>query len=587
MESGASVSGGEEGKQEMTGEPASAAMKKDHGAATPLSWQVAAVFLIASAAFVLLRSSDYFAVDGALRALEIFQKHKPFLHPNNHLLYPINVYVWSGLLSALRIRAQGPLGFLAIAQAMNAVAAAACVAILYGIAYRLTKRASVAALVAGGWGVSRAVLAHATNSAEPMVGVLWSAAALALLLYGISRNRRWPVAGAGLLLGLALATYQTMVLLCVPMLFLLCRYPAARGAQGPESNDSSQTFWPLLKSRLPDVGFFLASFAASIPMIYGTAYYLSGTKKLPEMVARFVQVDAAQVYGGASVMKLLTVLPGLTYALFPCLPQHCGFQCLAAPEHRIWIPIAAIAILTVAMAFIAIIVLTRKIWPQITAHERLAATTCGVGLIATIIPSVIWMPAYDKFWLQPLACLFLGAGVVLFGAWSLPDRQRVGVRLLPWLACVFVAVLWATNLAVAWTAARQVPPSFAEAQEVARLTGTGDLVVGDWNDVFLVYSNMWASRATGFNLPTQALQGAAISASRLRDAVQHTQQAGGKVFFLGVLDLSEKEWKPFLGDRLKLPYSALGQYRGCAQIVASFADNDRQITLQQYLPCDR
>jgi hypothetical protein len=562
-------------------------MKKNNRAATPLSLQVAAVFPIAGAAFVLLRSSDYFAVDGALRALEIYQKHKPFLHPNNHLLYPLNVYVWSGLLSALRIRAQGPLAFLAIAQAMNAVAAASCVAILYGIAYRLTKSVSVAALVAGGWGVSRAVLAHATNSAEPMVGMFWSAAAMALLLYGVSRNRRWPAVGAGLLLGLALATYQTMVLLCVPMLFLLCRYSAARSAQGPESYDSSQTFWTLLKSRLPDVCCFLVSFAASIPIIYGTAYYLSGTRKLAEMIARFVQVDAAQVYGGVSAMKLLTVLPGLAYALFPCLPQHCGFQCLAAPEHRIWVPIAATAIWTVAMAIIATIVLARKIWPQITAHERLAATTCGVGLIATIIPSVIWMPAYDKFWLQPLACLFLGAGVILYGAWRLPNKQQVGVRLLPRLACVFVAVLWATNLAVAWTAARQVPPSFAEAQEVARLTGTRDLVVGDWNDVFLVYSNIWASRATGFNLPTQALQGAPLSISRLQDAVENTGRAGGKIFFLGVLDVPENEWKPFLGDRLKLPYSALAQYRRCSQVVGSFSDNNRHIILRQYIPCDR
>jgi hypothetical protein len=558
---------------------------KEKEAASSVFLPAAAVFLIAGAAFIFLRSPNYFAVDGALRALEVYQKQRPFLHPNNHLLYPFNLYLWSTLLHALRIRPGSPLGFLAIAQSMNAIAAAASAAMLYGIAYLSSRSALAASLAAGGWGVSRAVLAHATNSAEPMVGVLWSIAAVALALYGIARHYRWTAAAAGLLLALAMATYQTTVLLGAPIFFLLCQYPASGPMPGAKHAAASPSPWRLLKSRLPDGLWFLAGFTAGIPIIYGPAYYLSGTRGLAEMFHRFLRVDAAQVYGGASAMKAAAVLPGLAYALFPCLPQQCGFRCLAAPEYRLWIPVAAAAVSAAAAALAALLVLARRAWRKMTARERAGTVACGIAFLATVIPSVVWMPAYDKFWLQPLACLFLGAAVVLPAAWRTAGGPRRRARLLLWLGGVFIAVLALSNLAAAWNAARQPPPSLAEAQEVARLTATRDLVVGDWNSVFLLYDNLWAARGNGFNLPTQALPGASSAAAHLQDAIQNTRKTGGRIFFLGLLDLSESEWKPFLGDQLKLPYSAVAEYRRCSQVIRSFPAQDRTVTLRQYTPC--
>jgi len=61
----------------------------------------AIVFLASGLIFSLLRSKDIFAVDGAFRCLEVFQRPSIFFHDNNHMLYPVNVFVWTRLAGVL------------------------------------------------------------------------------------------------------------------------------------------------------------------------------------------------------------------------------------------------------------------------------------------------------------------------------------------------------------------------------------------------------------------------------------------------------------------------------------------------------
>jgi hypothetical protein len=93
--------------------------------------QAATVFAASVAVFLSLRTTHYLAVDGAIRALGVYYNPPPFIHGNNHLLYPINVLVWMRLLHALGVSPRDPFQFMAAAQAMNAVAAAGCLAIFY------------------------------------------------------------------------------------------------------------------------------------------------------------------------------------------------------------------------------------------------------------------------------------------------------------------------------------------------------------------------------------------------------------------------------------------------------------------------
>jgi len=539
----------------------------------PFAVHLTLVFSAAAAVFLLLRTSDYLAVDGALRALEVYQRGVPFLHPNHHLLYAVNVYAWSVLLRLLGIHPDSPYSFLTAVEAMNAISAAACVTILYGLTYKLTNRAVIAAFVAAGLALSRAFVAHATNSSEPMVGMFWSAVSVVSALYGLAAGKRWACVTAGLMLALTMATYQSMTLIGAPLIWLFWRWPGSQGEYRP------------LRDRLSSVMRFAAGFAVGVVIIFGTAYYLAGTRTPTELVNRFLMLDPyLKLEGGINLVRTASVLAGFAYALFPCLPRECtGFRCLSAAEHQSWIPVAGLAIVLAGLSLIAMLVLGKRLWALMGASEKLAIACCCIGLASTAMPLLWYTPTYDKLWLLPLACLYLCAGVIANAALRGADTGlgRVGRLTVP-SSCAFRALMLPSNLL---RIARTGPsPSLTEATEVAQLVKPQDLLVGDWNDVFLLYQAFWAAQANSFNVPTQALHIGSRTMARLGNTARQTRERGGEVFFLGLLDLSEHEWKESLGDNRGLPYADFDRYRRCADTVESFQCQGRLITLRRLVP---
>jgi hypothetical protein len=122
---------------------------------------------------------------------------------------------------------------------------------------------------------------------------------------------------------------------------------------------------------------FLSGCAAGFVVIYGGAYYLTGTRGLGAMVERFVHIPAQQVYGGFSALKLVAFPLGFAYALLPCLPLSCtGFRCLADPAFRDWIPIVLLSV-CLSCGFAALLVLlTNWLWPRLSTIE--SKRTCVV-----------------------------------------------------------------------------------------------------------------------------------------------------------------------------------------------------------------
>jgi hypothetical protein len=132
--------------------------------------ELVAAFTAAALLFLALRSSDYTSVDGGLRALNVYRAPQVHLHAMNHLLYPLNVRTWIGMLQRIGFATQNPEDILALAQSMNAVAAATVVALIFGALRALTLPFGTACLVSAAYALSRAVNIHATNAAEPPVG---------------------------------------------------------------------------------------------------------------------------------------------------------------------------------------------------------------------------------------------------------------------------------------------------------------------------------------------------------------------------------------------------------------------------------
>jgi hypothetical protein len=527
-----------------------------------LGFQVLMTFAVTSVVLLFLRSTNYLAVDGALRALEVYNQGRPFLHPNNHLLYAINVYGWSTLLGWLGIHPKDSFEFMSIAQAMNALAAGGFLAILYGLSYKLTGRTAVASLTVIGYGCSRAFLAHATNSAEPLVGLFYSGLAVLLAAYAAARSKPWAGAAAGFTLAMGMAAYQSMILIGPALLFLVWR-------------------WPSGSRRLSSVLSLCAGVGLGIGIIFGAAYYWDGARSADQLVHRFLQIPGGQQYGGLHFVKAGATLPGLAYALFPCLPPECdGFRCLFAIEYHSWIPIAAAAIVIAGIWIVAMLYLGFKLWHFMAEIEKAVTISCLVALIFTGMPLLSWLPTYDKLWLQPLACLFFVIGVIVNVATRSSDARMVGLRYLI-SACGFtLALVIVLNLVRQLRQKSEPTPFLLETQQVAAMVGPEDLLVGDWNGVFLLYQAFWGARGNSFNVPTKTLLIGARSINELDDAVFRTERRGGRVFFLGLLDVPVREWaQEFEGQ--PIPHAALEEYRRSTQVVTSFSVHHRVITLKR------
>lgn len=540
----------------------------------PLSAQLCLVFILYAAVFLLLGTRDYLAVDGGLRAATVYQRGQPFLHENNHLLYPVNVYAWSIALGFLGLRAKDELEFLALVQAMNATAAAMTVTVLYGLVYAATTRALVALLTALGYGFSRAFLAHATNSAEPMVGLLWSAVSAALTTWGVVRRRAWAMFAGGVALALAVATYQSMALLAVPVIVFAWLWPRP---DAPRLTPYARIF-----SAMP----FTAGFAIGIPIVYGAAYYVSGTQTVTQMFHRFLEVPSARVYAGFSFLKAASLLPGFAYALFPCLPRECsGFRCLISEDYRAWIPVAGLALAAAGIWFAAVLALAKHVWYAAMPTARSILTACGTGLICTIIPPLLWMPTYDKLWLQPLACWFFGVGVLIAAAFDRIRARLTHPRILAGFCVTLVAATSVWNLAAVTSRYGQPTPHLDAARDVATVVKPQDLLVGDWNEIFILFQYLFPSRANSINVPTEAERIGAAVVEQLRGAVLRTRATGGQVYFLGLLDLPIGEWRTLLAEKRGVPYEPFDDYRRCAIVLRAYPYQPRPVTLRLLEDC--
>ncbi len=121
--------------------------------------------------------------------------------------------------------------------------------------------------------------------------------------------------------------------------------------------------------------------------------------------------------------------------------------------------------------------------------------------------------------------------------------------------------------------ARMSPtPCLSGASQLAAKMRPGDLLVGDWDPVCLLYGAFWSNGANIFVVPTiaTAVVGTGVKTENLLDDnIERTRASGGQVYFVGILDLPENAWTPFLGKVANFPYHSLDSMRRCVRLVAN------------------
>jgi hypothetical protein len=504
--------------------------------------------------FTELRSKDMFGVDGAFRCLEVYRRKILFFHENNHLLYPANVLIWSRISKTVGREPSTPEGFFAMAQLMNCVAGAGCLAILFYLTYRASSSGWLALGVAASYGFSRAFLIHSTNSAEALMGVFWSLLALSCASLAVKYASSWPLIGSGLLFSLAMATYQTTIFLA-PAAIALFWYGRSKAAD--------EAFrW---RSRAYDLAIFVWAGLVGCVLIFGLAYRYEGIHGPVNMLTNFFVHRDARAYLGVGVGKSINLPVGMVRNVFPILSNFAGIRTfLSGP--KLTVVFSLLLIISSAALLMICAIRLRKGWTGLQPRTQTGVLVAVTGLTFTIVPLIIWDPQYDKLWLQPLACLAFLVGIAL-GAVHLPGDKRILLsKVIPGI--VFAGL--AFNVVEAVRNHLLENNDVKETERLATIIGERDLLIGDWDKVSVLYDYGWSRDGHFLSFPSEAVFFGPDSVSRLRKAVEKTQASGGRIYFLGILDEPELVWESFLGLRCGVPYSALNTYRAHSSIFAGY-----------------
>jgi hypothetical protein len=506
--------------------------------------QSALIFTFFFSYYFLSISKDFTEVDGPFRCFEVYHSPQPQIHGNNHLLYPINIYLWNQTLSIVISPPVDALEFGKRSQIMNITAMSATMALFYALAKNISGILYLAVLATLGLGLSKAYILHGTNSAEPVMGLLWSTLTIALLAWGLCDNKKQPyiVFLAGIFLALAMATYQTMVLIGVGCLSL-------SSIKREENN---------LKFSIKFGLIFLAGCAFGALVFFGSAYYYDGLLNPIDMVKRFFHLDGGgNVYGGFSFSKSINLFMGFILNQF-ITPQWTGYRdYLKKNLWGYWTPwmvcvgIAGIIFLfCVAKGFLQ----SKKISKSIKLSIVFALLVCLVGPLG-------WEPTYDKMWLQPLMLIWL---ITLYSWKSQGNFSRF---------LIHTVVLLTIMPNFFWGYFRN-PKEYKyvrPALELIEVLNPNDILVTDWNPITIMALCL-NTRTECFGMISYAHSNPLGTVAKLESLLSKASSQDGRLIFCGILDQTHEIWDPFLGNRCGLPFYSLESFRKSKILIDQFKD---------------
>jgi hypothetical protein len=440
---------------------------------------------------------------------------------------------------------------------MNAVCAGGAVAVVSALVWRFTEDWKSSVLAALVYALSWALLLHATNSAEPVVGLFASLVAGLVTAEGLLRQRFALLFVGGICLALALANYESMFL-PAPLLYLCCLiWPGTVGAAGRHA-------WlapPILRLLVSILGTI-----AGVVAIYGVAYHTLGIATLHGMLRAFFQIGGEpEVYAGIRFSKLANLPIGLVNNLIAFSPgDYHGLRSLLIARN---VPLTVAVVFSCALLGSTLLPLARCVG-QLSDSRRaiIFAAVCAAGLLFELLPLLYWDPMYDKLWLQPLALLAVLGGV-LGGRMNAASARRFGAVVL-----AIIALEVTINVPRVVLADIQPTGCLDDASRIAGLISPRDKVVTDFDPV----SSLWMALYDRNPLRTLVFPATAASTSlaTLDRWAKVCEPSQCRLLFIGLLDQPRDAWDAFLEKRLKVHYDSLGRYRHSSQTIDKFSCED-------------
>ena len=511
--------------------------------------------------YARLASNNYTAVDGGVRCLDVFFAGQPFIHGNNHMLYPYHIYVFNKALSSCGLTASDAIQYFHLSIFLNAAAAAMALGVLFLIMLDLGISDKLSVLGVTLLAFSDSFAINATNPNEPMAGLCLSAIAVWLSLVADRRRSFFLSCLSGCVFAYAMATYQSMI-------FWLPAVLAVYVFKLWKEKDNKLSCFILL-------GAVVSAFLISTIVIYGYAYdrfyHISGFSRC---FARFLQADGFGhgAWGKFSLINFPMLFPGLVQAFFH-LPFAGLRQTFLDPASvKLWIlPFVVVAVLCAMLLFVI---------QRLIKQQDLNKWIWFMLLLFVMIPSVCpfyWTITYSKLWLQPLAAF------AVLTAFSLSALNKVVAngQKRQWIIGFVIAF---SAIMLTWNEVTVLLPNHHGTPEVDTIMSQIDMNVEDnslvftnWDAVGVTFSHLYPRSREIISLPALVIETRPSGLQKFMDAkIADAVKQGRHVYFLGVLDTARTDWDAFFKSQLGVDYDSFEKYRKASScLVELHAKNQK------------
>ncbi len=465
-------------------DPPSSLERDEHPSIRQRTWAFVSLSLTVSLFYVLLRGWNY---DGDALKYAVWNSNSAAVMDNNHPFSSHLFFGWWSVVKSFTINDfDNRMGWLSL---LNSILGGLGAALVSEIILLRSKRISTAILSALLLSLTHAWFYHSTQVTEPMIAQVLMLASLRTLCIG----RTWRSAiGGGVFWALSVTAYQSYVVAGIGLLVV----------------SGSNRIRALT---------FLASAAIIGPSLYIIAALGHGADSVTDVTTYLFHSSGGTAWGSFRPFAVAQLVVGLANAVSPPWPTDNWPGLMKGIANLGMLRAASIIIQATLLFTLVSAIIFRR--PSI----RDTRLSWGIGAIALLglFPPFYFAPSYNKLWLMPLSGLSILGGWWAAKASIAPAWQTIGL-----------VALFSQNLAQVFLPlhSRDDRKHLASKALEGELHEHDLLVCDGWDDS-LLYVVKHPDR------PTSLLVHEDIGS--LKAKIESTRALGGRVYFYGILELTE------------------------------------------------
>lgn len=522
------------------------------------------IFFAAFLFYFNFPSNQYAAVDGNLRCLSCMGAAGLQLHGNNHMLYPVNVVLWSRLVSALFfIKPQDPFAFIRMVEYMNSFFAAIAISVFFLVLKKATSSLKISILGACALAGSNSFMVNAVNSSEPMAGFTTSAISVIFTCAWLTSNRIFLGFAGALLLSLSAAIYQSMFLIAPSLAVLVYLYSIENGKN------------IAVKKVFQYIFFISISYLA----IYLLSHWLiAQDRSIADIIKKMCAFNTFEIWGRISLAKFIAAPFAVINGVIYLDNMRDGIRAFFSEQPLNYTVLTAVMLYAAAILFFILLAyILFKVFKKAERKKRIYLTVSIVGFIFTISAPIYWSLTYTKLLMQPTAFLIVITALAVSEAHRLPLKQVATIFRSFLLITLTLMFFWNTKNVL--LKMHLQPANLKDAKELTELLGEESLIVLDWDsEMASLYSEFYKKPGQHIFCISQEMirlkRNKALFSKELKTKIASFKNSGRRVWFLGVLEKSRSAWSYFLEERLGIAYELFDEYRKSSRLVRRFGKTD-------------